>query len=149
MAAWRGPVNYISHHGVEKPTSTTTALRIVSNSSLDNNNQGLSYNDILPKGPNSLVPLIQAIISWRSYEDVVVWDISKAYNVVRTFIEELHMRRLVWRWGRGEGNWETYGFTRMHFGDRPAMAGLEVAKHKVADLGAALDPFAAQMIKMG
>ena len=74
---------------------------------------------------------------------------SKAYNVVLTFVEELHMRRLVWRWGRGEGEWETYGFTRMHFGDRPAMAGLEVAKHKVADLGANIDPLAAQMIKKG
>merc|ERR1712059_166757 len=72
MAAWAGPVNYISHHGVEKPSSTTTALRIVSNSSLDYNNKGLSYNDILPKGPNSFLPLIQAVVSWRSYEDVVV-----------------------------------------------------------------------------
>ena len=143
MAAWTGPVNYISHHGVEKPASTTTALRVVSNSSLDNNHQGISYNDILPKGPNSLVPLIQAIITWRSYEDVVVWDLSKAYNVVHTFLEELNMRRLVWRWGRGEGEWET----RMHFGDRPAMAGLKVTKHKVADLGMEIDPSAARMIK--
>ena len=57
MEAWQGPVNYISHHGVEKLQSDSTKLRVVSNSSLDNCNQGLPYNGILPKGPNSLVPL--------------------------------------------------------------------------------------------
>ena len=49
MASWKGPVNYICHHGVAKPGSVTTALRVVSNSSLDNKNSGLSYNILLPK----------------------------------------------------------------------------------------------------
>ena len=57
MASWSGSLNYISHHGVPKPGLVTTSLRVVSNSSLDNNNSGLSYNNILPKGPNSLTPL--------------------------------------------------------------------------------------------
>ena len=60
------PVNYMSHHGVPKPRSATTALRAVCNSSLDNNNCGVSYNDLLPKGPNTLVPLLQALITWRT-----------------------------------------------------------------------------------
>ena len=55
LESWEGPVNYISHHGVLKPGSTTTKLRVVSNSSLDNNNSGLSLNDCLPKVPNTLV----------------------------------------------------------------------------------------------
>ena len=149
LEEWSGPVNYISHHGVEKPESVTTKLRVVSNSSLDNNNCGTSYNDCLPKGPNSLVPLLQALVSWRSYQHCCVWDLSKAYNVVHTFDEELHMRRLVWRWGETDKDWVTYGFTRMHFGDRPAMCGLEVAKHKTADLGTDIDPEAVVMIKRG
>ena len=64
---WKGPVNYIAHHGVRKPSSKTTKVRIVSNSSLSNKNSGVSYNDMLPKGPNSLVPLIEALTSWRVY----------------------------------------------------------------------------------
>ena len=40
-----------------------------------------------------------------------------------------------------------YSFTWMHFGDRPAIAVLEVAKHKVADLGSSIEPSAAEMIK--
>ena len=56
MDAWDGPVNYVTHHGVAKPDSISTALRVVCNSSLDNH--GVSLNDLLPKGPNSLVPLL-------------------------------------------------------------------------------------------
>ena len=40
-------MNYISHHGVPKPSSVTTALRVVSNSSLKNaQSGGVSYNDL-------------------------------------------------------------------------------------------------------
>ena len=63
LESWEGPVNYISHHGVLKPGSTTTKLCVVSNSSLDNNNSGLSLNECLPKGPNTLVPLIQLTVA--------------------------------------------------------------------------------------
>ena len=48
MESWGGPVNYISHHGVPKLSSVTTALRLVSNSSLKNAQSGeVSYNDFL------------------------------------------------------------------------------------------------------
>jgi hypothetical protein len=37
LDAWTGPVKYISHHPVLKPGSLSMPLRIVSNSSLNNN----------------------------------------------------------------------------------------------------------------
>ena len=148
LESWEGPVNYISHHGVLKPGSATTKLRVVSNSSLDNNNSGLSLNDCLPKVPNTLVPLIQLTVAWRSYQHCVVWDLSKAYNVVHTTDKELHLRRLVRRWGDDQDDWLTFGLTQMHFGDRCAMCNLEVAKAKVADLGQDINPEAVAMIKM-
>merc|ERR1711867_57362 len=61
MDDWDKAVNYMTHHGVPKPSSTITALRVVRNSSLNNNNRGVSFNDLLPKGPNALVPLLQAL----------------------------------------------------------------------------------------
>ena len=91
---WDGPINYNSHYGVLKPGSTITKLRVVSNSSLDNNNYCLSLNDCLPKGPNTLVPLVKSTIAWRTYQHCVVWDLSKAYHVVHTTDQELHLRRL-------------------------------------------------------
>ena len=102
MKSWDGPINYISHHDVPKPASISTKLRIVSNSSLNNNNSGTSYNDCLPKGPNSLVPLIEALATWRQYPWVAVWDYSKCYNSVHTTVREKHMRRFVWRFDTSE-----------------------------------------------
>jgi hypothetical protein len=148
MGAWAGPVNYISHLGVHKD-GATTKLRIVANSSLNNNNLGVSYNDLQAKGPNSLVALIDAILRWRAGEHTVVWDLTKAYNTVKTFVEELHMRRLVWRWGEATEDWTTYGIDRMHFGDRCAMAGLERARYLTAEAGRDIDPEAADMIQNG
>ena len=56
------------------------------------------------------------------------------------------MRRLVWRFNPADPR-TTYGVNQMHFGDRVATTGLEVAKRKVADVGEAIDPAAATMIK--
>ena len=46
----------------------------------------------------------------------------------------MHMRCMVWR-DKEDKPWRTYGINRMHFGDRPAAAGLEIAKKKVVSLG--------------
>ena len=67
LKAWKGPVNYIAHHRVSKPSSKTTKVRIVSKNSLSNINSGVSYNNLLPKVPSSLVPLFRAPLSWRDY----------------------------------------------------------------------------------
>ena len=39
---WTGLVNYIVHYAVLKPGSTTTPVRVVSNSNLSNNWSGIS-----------------------------------------------------------------------------------------------------------
>ena len=141
-----GPVNYISHHGVLKETSATTKLRIVSNSSLNNNNQGFSLNDCLPKGPNSLVPLLEALVTWRIYPHVTVWDYIKCYNSIHTSEKDMHLRRFVWRLD-GENKWQIYAIDRMHFGDRCAAIGLDVAKKMVAEAGRHIDSKAVDMVK--
>ena len=58
------------------------------------------------------------------------------------------MRCLVWRYD-GEEPWRIFGINRMHLGDRPAAAGLEVAKKKVADLGKQIDEQTAHIITRG
>ena len=149
MEAWDGPVNYISHHGVPKPSSVSTALRVVSDSSLRNDQSGgVSYNDLLVIGPNSLQPLLQVQADFRTLPNVVTWDYTKAYNTVLTYPEEMHMRRMVWRESKDKP-WKTYGINRMHFGDRPAAAGLEVAKKKVAEYGRPVDSQTADIIMRG
>ena len=99
----------------------------------------MALNDLLMKGPNVIRPIIQAQLDWRGLREVVVWDYAKAYNTVWTGPDEMHVRRLVHKMS-DDGEWTTYGINKMHFGDRPAATGLEVAKDLVANTGLDLDP---------
>ena len=107
MDEWKGLVNYIAHHGVLKPGSQTTPLRIVSNLSLNSMNTGHSYK-MLAKGPNALTLLLQVLVTWRSWAECVVWDLHKAYNAMKTGNEEAHMRQFVWHWGQEEDEFSTF-----------------------------------------
>ena len=124
--------------------SLTTHLRVVTNSSFDNN--GHSLNSCLPKGPNSLNDMYEITIRFRGYEVAFVFDLSKAYNTMRTSVVEKHLRRFVWRFDEDQ-EWEDYGIDRVHFGDRPAATQLEVSKNMIADLGLDIDEEACKKIK--
>ena len=78
-----------------------------------------------------------------------MYDIHKAYNSVFTGDAEKHARRLVWRWGREDDEWTTFGFVKMHFGDQPAATGLEVAKEIAAEEGRSIDEDTASKMKKG
>ena len=145
MKNYNGPVNYVDHHGVLSD-SNTTPYRLVVNSSLDNNNSGVSLNDCLPKGPKSIRSLFQCITTFRSYPHVVVFDLSKAYQSMYTGVKEKHLRRIVWRFNP-EDPWETYGFLRVTYGDRIAACALEVAKELIFLYGKEVHPVTA--VKMG
>ena len=49
------------------------------------------------KGPINYISH-QSTIAWRTYQHCVMWDLSKAYKVVHTTDQELHLCKLVWRW---------------------------------------------------
>ncbi len=93
LKMWKGPVRYVDHREVIKEGSTTP-VRIVINSSFRDGND-LSLNDILMKGPNVLSSLLEVIIRWRLYPVGFTGDIAKMYHMVKTGIQELHLRRLL------------------------------------------------------
>ena len=51
-----------------------------------------------------------------------------------TTLKELHCRQFVWRLNQDE-DWKVYGINRMHFGDKCAAIGLDIAKKRVARAG--------------
>ena len=85
----------MGHHRVYKPGPTSTKCRVVTNLSLDNNNQGFSLKDCLPEGPNCLILLFEAAIAWRGYLRVTHWDYTKCYNSVYITKVERHLRRFI------------------------------------------------------
>ena len=143
MDEWIGPTNYISHHGVERP-SPTTPLRIVTNSSL--NNCGNCLNGCLVGGPNSLNPMLDIALRFRCHECGMVFDLTKAYNVLKTGLIERHLRRFVYRFSPKE-EWQDFAFDTVAFGDLPAANFLEIGRDLTADAGMDIDEEAAEKIK--
>ena len=143
MADWKGPINYISHHGVVKEDSVTTPLRVVTNSSLRNGTTSL--NGCMFSGPNSLNSMYNIGIRFRCHEVGLTYDLTKAYNSLVTGPVEKHLRRLIWRFDPDE-DWTDYAFATMHYGDLPASNLLEIGRNLTAEEGAHIDPEAAQKI---
>ena len=143
MEEWKGPVNYISHHGVEKP-SVTTPLRIVTNSSLKNGSTSL--NGCMIAGPNSLNSMMDIGLRFRCHETGMVFDLTKAYNSLLTGPIERNLRRFVWRRSPDE-EWEDWAFDCVAFGDLPAANFLEIGRNLTADFGKHIDPVASKKIE--
>ena len=140
--SWQGPVNYISHHGVEQD-SVSTPLRIVTNSSLKNG--GKSLNDCLITGPKSLNSMFDIMLRFRCHESGLVFDLTKAYNCLKTGPVERHLRRFIWRFSKDDP-WMDFAFDCVAFGDCPAANCLEVGRDMTAEAGREIDPVAADKI---
>ena len=95
ISAYTGPVNYITHHKVYKPGSLSTPVRLVSNSSFRNGSTNL--NDITVKGLNTLADIYNNLFKFRSYQVALVFNITKAYNSIKTGLMEKHLRRFWFR----------------------------------------------------
>ena len=139
---YKGPVNYISHHGVIQD-SVTTPLRIVTNSSLKNGTYSL--NECLARGPNSLNSMLDISLRFRCHEEGMVFDLTKAYNSLKTGLVEKHLRRFVWRFDPSE-EWADYAFDCVAFGDIPAANCLTIGMNLTAKEGEHIDPVASKKI---
>ena len=128
------PVNYCSHHAVLKD-SKSTKCRIVTNSSLAHN--GTSLNSILPKGPNAISNLLHVLLRFRSKPFLLIADLSKAYNTVKTSELDCHLRRFLWYRSEDFKNPNQkpriFGLNRMHFGDTVSGFILESAKEEISN----------------
>ena len=143
LEEYKGPINYISHHGVIQD-SVTTPLRIVTNSSLKNGT--FSLNECLARGPNSLNSMLGITLRFRCHEEGMVFDLTKAYNALKTGPIERNLRRFVWRFSP-EDEWQDFAFDVVAFGDLPAANCLEIGRDLTADAGWEIDPVAARKIK--
>ena len=73
-----GSAFYITHHEVFKEDSTCIPVRIGSNASLKF--KGISFNNILVIGPNTLSDFFLVKMKFRTYLIALVGDISKMYH---------------------------------------------------------------------
>merc|ERR1711888_83052 len=90
--------------------------------------------------------MLNVMLRYRCHPVGLQFDLSKAYNTLRTGPVERHLRRFVWRFNPSDG-WQDFALDRVHFGDQCAATELEVGKDITADEGTHIDPEAAKRIK--
>ncbi len=122
MAAWDGPVNYISMvEAFKEGPHSSTPLRICKNSSLKQPYPvSLSLNDCLIKGPSALVDLFTVTLCIREHRYALMKDLSKFYQRVDADPIAQNMRRVMWRGGDTSAEMKVYITTTVNFGDKPA-----------------------------
>lgn len=86
---------YIPHHGVVKPDSATTKLRIVLDASSHMKGE-LSLNDVLHSGPQLVPGLIGILLRSRLHKFLVISDIEKAFHAVKLQETERDCTRILW-----------------------------------------------------
>jgi hypothetical protein len=118
---YKGPVNYISMvEAFKAGPHATTPLRICMNSSMRQPKpSGVSLNDCLLKGPPALADLYTVKLGIREHKVAFTKDISKFYQCVEAD-EAQHIRRILWRFGKGGENPTVFVTTRVNYGDRLA-----------------------------
>ena len=133
LLEYRGPVHYIAHHAVYKPSSKTTPLRIVFNSSAQF--KGHILNEYWAKGPNVFLnTLFGILIRFRENYVGFIGDVKKMYNSVRIKLLDQHCHRFLWRDMKLDTPPETYVITRANMGDKPSGTIASLALRKTAEL---------------
>ena len=115
---YHGPIHYIAHHEILKPTSNSTPFRIVFNSSAPFN--GHVLNDYWAKGPDILNNIFGIILRFREGLIGCVGDLSKMFNSVELSLFDQHVHRFLWRSMNTAIEPQTHVLTAVPFGDRPS-----------------------------
>ena len=88
--------NFIIHHMISRPLSTTTKHRVVFNASFKTHS-GVSLNDCLMIGPTIQDPVFVHLIHWREFEVAVTGDIAKMYRQIWIHKEDRKYQKIWWR----------------------------------------------------
>jgi hypothetical protein len=122
VSRYKGPVNYISMMEAFKTgLHAATPLRICMNSSMSQPMpSGVSLNDCLLKGPPALADLYMVTLGIREYKVAFAKDIFKFYQCVEADEAVRHVRRILWRFGKGAEDPTIFVTTRVNYGYKPA-----------------------------
>ena len=143
---------FIPHNFVCKEGSSTTPVRLVTNSSYKGPH-GYSLNDIVMKGPPSLNNLLHILLRFRGHKLGLVADLSKMYHSVLIHDDQKYLRRILWRdpdkwkYTFQESPPDTYNINTITFGDKPAGCIAMTALKRTAKMNSDIDPEAACVIQ--
>ncbi|XP_050305604.1 uncharacterized protein LOC126742841 [Anthonomus grandis grandis] len=92
---------YLPHHGVIKPDSSTTKVRVVFNASAkDSKNH--SFNSTLLPGPKLHADIVTILLRFRFHAIAMISDIQKMFLQINLVHEHRDYQRLLWRFSPEE-----------------------------------------------
>lgn len=89
------PIFYLPHHGVIKPDSATTKLRVVFNGSCQTST-GSSINELMHTGPNLLLNVFDVLIRIRQHRHLFATDITMMYRQIQVHPDDWNLQRILW-----------------------------------------------------
>ncbi|GFT68105.1 uncharacterized protein TNCV_5003271 [Trichonephila clavipes] len=112
--------NFLPHHAVIKPSSTTTKLRVVFDASLSlslscKTTNGTSLNSLLGVGPKLQRDIFEILLKFRIPRIVFTADIEKMYRQVLVADEDQKYQQIIWRNNSNE-NIRTYKLKTVTYG---------------------------------
>ena len=141
---YTGPIHYLPHHEIHKPSSLSTPLRIVFNPSASF--AGHVLNDYYAKGPDVLNSMLGVLLRFRLGKIGILGDIKKMYNSIGLSVMDQHTHRCLWRDMIVDKEPDHYVLTCVTFGDRPAGAIAVIALRKTAEMFKSQYPNASRII---
>lgn len=110
--------NFLPHHHVLKPESSSTRLRVVFDAS-SKTTSGYSLNDVLMIGPTIQDDLFAILLKFRSFKYALTADITKMYRQVRVEDPDSYFQCILWRDSICK-DIEIYKLTTVTYGTAPA-----------------------------
>ncbi|GFX45687.1 integrase catalytic domain-containing protein [Trichonephila clavipes] len=106
--------NFLPHHAVIKPSSTTTKFRVVFDASFKTTN-GTSLNSLLGVGPKLQRDIFVILLNFRIPRIVFTADIEKMYRQILEADEYQKYQQILWRNNSNE-NIRTYKLKTVTYG---------------------------------
>lgn len=138
---------YIPHHGVLKPESTTTKLRVVFNASQKTSN-GVSLNDILMNGGFVQKSLLSVMLKHRLFKFAFSVDIVKMYRQLKMNHNFTSLLRILWKWEKDDPV-EVYELKTVTYGTKDAPFNAMRTLNKIAEDNLSKFPLAARVLLKG
>ncbi|XP_036144957.1 uncharacterized protein LOC118646365 [Monomorium pharaonis] len=86
---------YLPHHGVLKPDSTTTKLRVVFNGS-SASTSGYSINDLMYTGAKLHLNISDVLLWIRRHRHIFATDITRMYRQIKIHEDDWDLQRILW-----------------------------------------------------
>ena len=140
-----GAISYLPHHGVLKPGSSSTKLRVVFDASSKSAN-GQALNQMLSSGPKLQDDIMAILIRFRVGKVALTADVRQMFRQIWISPSQRDFQRIVWRFSEEEPVAD-YRLSTVTFGVAPSPYLAIRCLLELAEEGSRSHPLAAEALR--